>query len=176
MVTMPALAANDPDGTYSVTRIAGATYVNGDKFDFPPEPILAGAVGHKIVVEQGRIRVNDQARDEISRMIVQNPRLLDQIFSFHLWARPRFSRFRQSADGVFRAHTLSPFIIEISLKHDNALTVVTAWADYDAEITGNQLVLRVKFFGRGGYDHDDLADYDTKGRATIMARRKPAPQ
>lgn len=170
----PSLAADDPDGIYKVTRLSGATYVEGDKFDFPPQPILAAALGNKIIVDHGRIQRNDRARDEISRMIVQNQRLLDQVFSFHLWARPRFSQFKKSADGVLRAHTVSPLIIEISLKHDDELTVVTAWADYRAEIIGNKIVFKVKFYGRGGYYRGDLEEYDVKGHARILASRKHA--
>lgn len=172
LLTLPALAAKDPDGTYKVTRISGATYVEGERFDFPPQPILAGAVGNRLVVEEGRILRNERARAEISRMIVENPRLLDQIVSFRIWAMPRFGRFKEGDDGVQRARTLAPLIIEISLKHDDALSTVTAWAHYEAVIRGREMVLRVKFFGRGGYYGGELEDYTMRGGARIVARRR----
>lgn len=172
LLALPALAAKDPDGTYKVTRISGATFVEGDRFGFPPQPILAGAVGNRIVVEEGRILKNDRARGEISRMIVGNQRLLDQIVSFRIWAMPKFGRFKEGHDGVWRARTVAPLIIEISLKHDDALSTVTAWAHYVAEIRGREMVLRVRFYGRGGYYGGELEDYTMRGRARIEARRR----
>ncbi len=172
LLALPALAAKDPDGTYKVTRISGATFVEGDRFGFPPQPILAGVVGNRIVVEEGRILKNDRARGEISRKIVENPRLLDQIVSFRIWAMPRFGRFKEGDDGVLRARTVAPLIIEISLKHDDALSTVTAWAHYEAVIRGREMVLRVKFYGRGGYYGGELEDYTMRGGARIVARRQ----
>lgn len=171
-LAVSALGGDEADGVYRVTRISGATFVEGERFGFPPQPILAGAVGNRLVVEEGRILRNERARGEISRMIVGNPRLLDQIVSFRIWAMPRFGRFKVGDDGVLRARTLAPLIIEISLKHDDALSTVTAWAHYVAEIHGREMVLRVKFYGRGGYYGGELEDYTMRGRARIEAWRR----
>lgn len=172
LLGVPAVAAKDPDGVYKVTRISGATYVEGERFGFPPQPILAGAVGLRMVVEEGRILRNERARGEISRMIVGNPRLLDQVVSFRVWQLPRFGKFKEGADGVRRARTVAPLIIEISLKHDDALSTVTAWAEYEAVIRGREMVLRVSFYGRGGYYEGEMEDYTMRGGARIVARRK----
>lgn len=168
---MPALAAEGPNGIYKVTRVSGATYVEGERFEFPPQAILAAAVGRRIVVENERIQMNEHAKGEISRAIVRDPRLLGKVVSFRLGALPRFERFKEAADGVLRAETRSPFIIGLTVENDNLRSEVTAWAYYHAEISGNKLTLRVRFYGDGGYFDDDFEDYEIKGRTRIRARR-----
>ena len=108
------MAAEGPDGIYKVTRVSGATYVEGERFEFPPQAILAAAVGRRIVVENERIQMNEHAKGEISRAIVRDPRLLGKVVSFRLGALPRFERFKEAADGVLRAETRSPFIIGLT--------------------------------------------------------------
>jgi hypothetical protein len=172
LLAMPAVAAEGPDGTYEVKRISGVTYVEGDRFDFPPQAILAAAVGRGIVVENDRIQKNEHARADISRAMVKDPRLLGKVVTFRIGQLPRFGRFKESADGVLRAETIEPFVIGLTVENHNLRSDVTAWAYYRAEIRGNELTLRVRFYGDGGNFYGDYDDYEIQGRSKIVARRK----
>lgn len=172
LLGVPVAAAEGPDGIYQVKRISGATYVEGDRFEFPPQAILAAAVGRGIVVENERIQKNPHARADISRAIVKDPRLLGKVVTFRIGQLPRFGRFKESADGVLRAETLEPFVIGLTVENHNQRSEVAAWAYYHAEIRGRQLTLRVRFYGDGGYFDDNFDDYEIRGRTRIEARRK----
>lgn len=194
ILVMPCLMAGEVDGTYRLKRISGSLYLKGIEdphhysywwrlfkeddfyekhaYPIPPEGILAAALGHGIVVENKRIRVNlVESRAEIAKVIQRDPRL-GRVIYFNIKSLPDFRRFKKAENGVLYAGTRHPLRIEVGLEDGSDVTVASARADYRAKMRGNRLRVKVNFQGNGGPLGQDVEAYDIEGTALISTTRK----
>lgn len=196
ILSLQGLSADQINGHYKLNRVSGSLYVKGNRDDdyhfnflwglwgnddddffkphsypIPPEGILAAVLGRNFIVKDGRIRLNlTKARAEIVKVVLQDPRL-SRVIYFNIKSLPQFTRFRDPNGNAHHARTWQPLLIEVGLKAGDGVTSASAIADYQAKIMGKQLVVTVKFRGKGGPLGEDFKSYDITGTARILARR-----
>lgn len=172
---MQTLLSAEIDGTYQYRSLFGSLYIKGyeaytysynyrtdrpgwnsiheydenfsekHSYAFPPETILAAALGRSVIVKDKRIQTDlEDAQAEIVRVCLSDPRL-KAVYRFSILSLPEFSRFRRADNGIRYARTRVPLMIE--------MLGARAIADYRAKIKGNRVVLKVSFRGNGiGYN------------------------